>query len=586
MGLYQRGDGSGTTYMELTDTYTKQTLLSLVLFSCLLIVGVPLLATQPIDGPAASHAVVTAQSDGVDDAYNELLISGYHNDDFRPVINTYASGIQTYGSGRDTIRMVGRTHDADNDWYEGNIPRLQPEHTDWSERYIATRDGNTVYVIDRYDKEVVGTVSGHVFVFAMGHLVTAVDNGDGIAVEWYTVTNLDNPIRQENYDNTGLDPRDDDNAVSKGVILNGGNVVFMDGDYILGIGPHGNIKFDKPVNADLIERSRAGDTFWIADRGNIGIAEYTTDGGKKTGRGTIDTVRGFEPHPDGGMVYTTEQNGDIHVVYEPTQGTQKWKTETHSDIPTGGSGIPSTKEYAVPITVTPSGDVAITEVSNYEFDHSDGYSTMASRPALYDGDTGQYIGSTGPYTAGSPEDILSARRDLRESKAIQKFLAPLHRLETLARYSAITAGAIGLVVGAIGFVIQRRTPHRVQRAKEYMRNGGAALVAIYSLDAIYGAISWVMTGSSQAVPYVHGVPRWTNNIGFQFVDLFGFVSLGAGVMGYIMALGACLLFSLGTRGSKRWFAGKKATMYALGMFGISVGGRIFSGVLFVLGSGV
>jgi hypothetical protein len=543
---------------------TRRTLLSLAVFTIVVTVVVPLAGSfAPASG---QHGTVTA-----DIGYDEYVAGGaYKHANCRPrrywggCIPNYDRGWGAYNGGPDSDGFMGMYQSDDRHSSEsyGDYPAYYVRDIDLAQRHIAIRDKSNVHIHERGEESRTASLSADNMALAMNYLITANTEDSNLVIRRYAIDQLNSPTWKRTYTDINFNPG---GGKAEGTILNGGQFVFAGKQKTVAFGPNGDILWQTQEKHDILERGTDGRSVWIADIGGNSLVKYSMQSTSPKKR-TISTmtVRGFEPVPSGGFVVVNggtirRLNGD---------GSVQWQTS---------AGVYSGENNEVPVSIS-SDDEIVVAGGNYGMSGAEAYKVKG-----YHLSNGSHKWSSRKIP-GASDEIVTGYRDTRQSTIIREITSTLSRLETITRLSAIVVSAISLIVGLIA-VFMSRSVSRKNRAREFIKSGGIGILAILSIDTLYACIAWVFTGSTNALPYIHGVPRWHGALHFQLIELFGALSLASGISGYIFAYGALLLHSLGSRGSYEWHSAKRSATLALVLFSTSVGGRVFSGLLWIFNLG-
>lgn len=155
--------------------------------------------------------------------------------------------------------------------------------------------------------------------------------------------------------------------------------------------------------------------------------------------------------------------------------------------------------------------------------------------------------------------------------SIADLVDPAFKYFILAEMTAKYLALIALIIGAIGYFTIRANGRRHLRYRGMFVGGGMALVAIFSLNAVYDLLAWVM--GPQFLP-----PGWP----YGAIGMSGVVPLAQAASGMLHYLGlGCFsvgvaFWAMGSPRGRTWTTGYRGIVWGLTMIAVSMGGQLFS----------
>jgi uncharacterized membrane protein YsdA (DUF1294 family) len=166
------------------------------------------------------------------------------------------------------------------------------------------------------------------------------------------------------------------------------------------------------------------------------------------------------------------------------------------------------------------------------------------------------------------------------------------RVYDLLRTTAELLAALALVGGVVGAWTARRNATRRVRCRRLALGGVATLVVVLSLNYVYAAIVFVLTGTTERVaPMAVFVPAAVQSWpllrpGGGLDTVVATVAPLCGVLGLAAIAIGSALWTVGRASSPTHRYGRQAVGWGIGALVVSVGGRLFAVAVYVLGPGL
>jgi hypothetical protein len=183
-------------------------------------------------------------------------------------------------------------------------------------------------------------------------------------------------------------------------------------------------------------------------------------------------------------------------------------------------------------------------------------------------------------------------------RLISFYVGPSPIVETAWKYYELfrLAGEalafVALIIGLVGYFVIDANQRRKARSQAMILGGTAALVCLLLLNSIYTAISWIVAGTtansdplSVFMPYA--VRNWdlVQPGGGSIYPVVATVAPACGILGLSgIAIGSGM-WAIGNRGGTTHRYGRQALYFGIGALTISVGGRLYSAIVYVLAPG-
>lgn len=162
----------------------------------------------------------------------------------------------------------------------------------------------------------------------------------------------------------------------------------------------------------------------------------------------------------------------------------------------------------------------------------------------------------------------------------------------LFRLAGEALAFVALLIGVVGYFTFDANQRRKARSQAMILGGTAALGSILLLNSIYTAISWIVAGTtansdplSVFMPYA--VRNWdlVQPGDGSIYPVIATVAPACGILGLSgIAIGSGM-WAIGNRGGTTQRYGRQALYFGIGALTISVGGRLYSAIVYVLAPG-
>lgn len=153
----------------------------------------------------------------------------------------------------------------------------------------------------------------------------------------------------------------------------------------------------------------------------------------------------------------------------------------------------------------------------------------------------------------------------------------LELADIFGRYGTL----IALIIGIAGWLVTFKDPQRAARFRSMAYGGGGGYIAILSVDAIYGVLTYIL--GAQFLP-----PGWPHGASLQAGHLADLLQLSIGLSGVLYNLGlACFivgvtLWAFASHGTDMDSRGYRTTVMGVILIGGSIGGNLFGVIANVL----
>jgi hypothetical protein len=172
--------------------------------------------------------------------------------------------------------------------------------------------------------------------------------------------------------------------------------------------------------------------------------------------------------------------------------------------------------------------------------------------------------------------------------AVTEVLDIAWRYYDLLRTTGELLAFLAFIVGVLGYVKSSTRPAAKLKYRNMMLGGGAALVAILLLNSIYTAISWTFAGATSnpnvlAVFMPYGIRDWSwvDPGGNTIYPIVATVAPLCGILGLSAIVIGMGMWAIGPRGTPTRGYGQSAVYFGIGSLIVSVGGRLFSVIVYV-----
>lgn len=166
------------------------------------------------------------------------------------------------------------------------------------------------------------------------------------------------------------------------------------------------------------------------------------------------------------------------------------------------------------------------------------------------------------------------------------------RFYELFRLTGEVLAFVALFIGAVGYYFTSKNANQHRRYRAMFLGGGAALLALLLLNSMYRALSWGVSGTtsdsdplSVFMPYAIRNWHWIQPGDNSIYPVIATIAPVCGILGLSgIAIGSGM-WAIGKVGGKTRLYGRKAFYFGLGSMVVSVGGRMFSAIVYVLAPG-